>query len=189
MEDTNPAFVLTLRIQYEDYLEFNQSLSEGAAQKSRRKLTVLGALEAVFGVVLLLLYFWTDRFGLPPYLLMGVILLLFAAYSLTYYKVIYKKLIARAAKKAYDKSEYLHSEIGLRLFGDRIEETCGGETNVVDWLDSDGVYNAENHYLLMLDAGRGIIIPKRVFEGERAEAFHHYLQTQCAAYEKPFQEL
>lgn len=189
MEETNPAFELTLRIEYEDYLEFNQALSEGAAQKSRRKLTVLGALEAFFGAVLLLLYFWTDRFGSPPYLLMGVVLLLFAAYSLTYYKVIYKKLIARAAKKAYDKSEYLHSEIGLRLFSDRIEETCGGETNVVDWLDSDGVYSSENHYLLMLDAGRGIIIPKRIFEGARAEAFHHYLQTQCAAYEKPFQAL
>ena len=122
MEDTNPAFVLTLRIQYEDYLEFNQSLSEGAAQKSRRKLTVLGALEAVFGVVLLLLYFWTDRFGLPPYLLMGVILLLFAAVSAMYIPSVLNTLVY---SYSYSAAAMLMPVYGAYIF--RKKEFCTNE--------------------------------------------------------------
>lgn len=178
-----PVRELRYQISREDYLDFNFSLADEDFHKQRRRSTLMGMVELVIGVlflVVLLAQGGTNNFAL--YLILDILLLLFGAYSVVFYKLIFPKQLNKAANKQYDKNEYLHNTIELDLYEDRLLERSGDYENMMGWDEIYGFKETENLLMVMLTQKRCILIPKgqvagqedwiRGFFAQKAEEFH-----------------
>ena len=159
-EQKKPILTLEYTIQPEEYLHFNQYFAKENFQAKKNKTTLVGAIETVVALILL----HATATGEGQYRLM--LILLSAAlvacglYSMLFYTVIFPWSLKNAARKNYEKSDYLKNPIRQDFYPDSLVETSQGVENRFYWNEVSEIRETPILFMLILEEKRTILIPK-----------------------------
>lgn len=160
-EQKKPVLTLEYTIKPEEYLHFNQYFAKENFKGKKNKTTLVGAIETVVALILL---YATITGGEGQFRLMLVLLsaalVAFGLYSMLFYTVIFPWSLKRAARKNYDKSEYLKNPIRQDFYPDSLVETSQGVENRFYWNEITEIRETPILYMLILEEKRTILLPK-----------------------------
>ena len=168
-------------------MDFNQALVQSTMEKNRKKMRIFGLLEIIVGGLMLISCFFSETPVHPLYYVMGFALPLVGAFSLCYHSLIFPGQMKRNVHKLYNESEYLAGELSLSLFEDRVEDSSGKLMGSTKWQDVERGIETGLNFIVMLNFGRGLILPKSAVGQDEAQV-SSFLKGVLEEQGKPYQK-
>lgn len=176
-------FTLRFKIPLEDYLTFYRLMTAGDEQKNKKKMTIVGGVEIVIGIIYLIMALTGVTQSSVFTYIVCLMLLLMGFYGLTYYKYFYQGSLTRSVTKQYDKTPYFHSTMTIDFYPNRSVEHIGDQLVENLWSRIDSIKVSESAYMIMVDAKRCMLIPKGQIFGQTGK-MDSLIELICENYEK-----
>lgn len=157
-----PLQTIEYNITLEQFLDFNRSVAEENYHTQKRKSVVMGVVEIVIGILFIAVLIAQKNVveNITLFLILGALLVVFGAYSVIFYKVVFPRQLTASATKQYQKSEYLRGNILVQFYGDRLFEQSGTYSDSIEWENTEGFRETPTLLQVMLKDTRCILIPK-----------------------------
>ena len=114
MSKESPILKVTFQMDFNDFYNFNMHVSKEMIDKSKKKVTIFGAVEIVLAVVFLVLNF-TSQANSSLNLVLAVALLCMGLFSVLFYPAFFERQLSKAVKKTFDQNEYFHNDVTEQL--------------------------------------------------------------------------
>lgn len=176
-------FTLRFKIPLEDYLTFYRMMTSGDEKKNKKKMTIVGAVEIVVGIIYLIMALTGVTESSIFTYVVCLMLLLMGVYGMTYYKYFYQGSLTRSVTKQYDKTPYFHSTMTIDFYPNRSVEHIGDQLVENLWSRIDSIKVSESAYMIMVDPKRCMLIPKGQIVGQ-TERMDALVELICENYEK-----
>ncbi len=185
-----PLQTIEYNITLEQFLDFNRSVAEENYHAQKRKSVVMGVVEIIIGILFIMVLIAQKNVveNLTLFLILGALLVLFGAYSVIFYKVVFPKQLTASATKQYQKSEYLRGNILVQFYGDRLFEQSGTYSDSIDWENTEGFRETPTLLQVMLKDTRCILIPKTQVLGQVNE-LKEMFQKISEVYNLPYKKV
>jgi hypothetical protein len=185
-----PLQTIEYNITLEQFLDFNRSVAEENYHAQKRKSVVMGFVEIIIGILFIMVLIAQKNVveNLTLFLILGALLVLFGAYSVIFYKVVFPKQLTASATKQYQKSEYLRGNILVQFYGDRLFEQSGTYSDSIDWENTEGFRETPTLLQVMLKDTRCILIPKTQVLGQVNE-LKEMFQKISEVYNLPYKKV
>ncbi len=185
-----PLQTIEYNITLEQFLDFNRSVAEENYHAQKRKSVVMGVVEIIIGILFIMVLIAQKNVveNLTLFLILGALLVLFGAYSVIFYKVVFPKQLTASATKQYQKSEYLRGNILVQFYGDRLFEQSGTYSDSIDWENTEGFRETSTLLQVMLKDTRCILIPKTQVLGQVNE-LKEMFQKISEVYNLPYKKV
>lgn len=187
-EESGKLFCVQFQIPLADYTAFYEVMSRDALPKNQRKSFLTGLVEAGVGVI----YFVAAASGAiesgPLSYLICAMLVLMGLYSMTYYKLFYKRALAKSVAKEYEKLSYLRSEIAVDFYPDKCVERVGEGKAEHLWSEIHSIRTTQQLYMIMLETKRCLLVPKSQIPNQLAQ-MDALIERVCREFKKPREQL
>ena len=150
----------------------------------------MGLVEIVIGILFIMVLIAQKNVveNMAFFLILGGLLVLFGAYSVIFYKVVFPKQLTASATKQYQKSEYLRGNILVQFYGDRLFEQSGTYSDSIEWENTEGFRETPTLLQVMLKDTRCILIPKTQVLGQVNE-LKEMFQKVSEVYNLPYKKV
>ncbi len=190
-ETEKPLESIEYSITLEQYLDFNRSTAEENFKGQRRKAVTMGIIEMVIGALFVAVLL-TQKNAMVEHLnlfiILGAVLVVFGAYSVVFYKVVFPRQLTASAQKQYRKSDYLQGEILVEFYDDRLFEQSGTYSDTVLWENTEGFRETPTMLQVMLQDTRCILIPKTQVLG-KVNDLRELFQKKAEEYDLPYKKV
>ena len=182
--EVKKLFTLNFFLPLEDYLDFYRIMNAANVQKSKKKMTIMGAVEIGGGLLLVLSGALGYSSATPlSWALLAVIFLL-GFRSLFYYKFFYERALSKAVGREYQKNACLQEKMLIDFYPNKCVEHIQDKEVETYWHTIDSVKESEGLFLIMLEPRRCLLVPKSQIEPQ-IDAVEKFLAEMCENYEKP----
>ncbi len=185
-----PLQTIEYTITLEQFLDFNRSVAEENYHTQKKKSVAMGLVEIVIGILFIMVLIAQKNVveNMAFFLILGGLLVLFGAYSVIFYKVVFPKQLTASATKQYQKSEYLRGNILVQFYGDRLFEQSGTYSDSIEWENTEGFRETPTLLQVMLKDTRCILIPKTQVLGQVNE-LKEMFQKVSEVYNLPYKKV
>ena len=177
-------FTLNFALPLEDYLDFYRIMNAANVKKSKKKMTIMGAVEIVVGLLLVLSVVLGYSKATPLSWVLLAIIFLLGFRSLFYYRFFYERALFKAVNREYQKNAYLREKMLIDFYPNKCVEHIQNKTVETYWHTIDSVKESEGLFLIMLEPRRCLLVPKSQIEPQ-IDAVEKFLAEMCENYEKP----
>ena len=172
MSKGSPILKVTFQMDFNDFYNFNMHVSKEMIDKSKKKVTIFGAMEIVMAVVFLVLNF-TSQSNSSLNLVLAVALLCMGLFSVLFYPAFFERQLSKAVKKTFDQNEYFHNDVTLEFF----ETSCVG-TGSVAYKDLQKVYRLGDCLILRMSKEGGYVLPLKAIGEEKIEQIEELVRRK-----------
>lgn len=185
-----PLQTIEYTITLEQFLDFNRSVAEENYHTQKKKSVAMGLVEIIIGILFIMVLIAQKNVveNMAFFLILGGLLIVFGAYSVIFYKVVFPKQLTASATKQYQKSEYLRGNILVQFYGDRLFEQSGTYSDSIEWENTEGFRETPTLLQVMLKDTRCILIPKTQVLGQVNE-LKEMFQKVSEVYNLPYKKV
>ena len=162
--------ILSYDISFEDYLDYNKTISELTVPTNRKRTTGQGIIITILAVLLVLYNnFLSDKN--VWYTLIGVAMTAVGVYISLFYKIVAPKMLYKSVKKAYESDPEGFNNRIVTLAQDYFTDLPDGGYGEIKWDEVSSVLETQTQLLILFPDTRGVIIPKKKVDLAEVTAF------------------
>ncbi len=152
-------FVLSYDISFDDYLEYNKTISELTVPHNRKKTLAQGIVIVVLALFLVVYNLaFSDKSWF--FTIVGVIMFFVGLYITFFYKIFAPQMLKKSVEKAFESDKEGFNNRVVTFTDSYFTDKPDGGYGEIKWEELASVLETKTQILLLFPDQRGTILPK-----------------------------